>query len=77
MAKMADDIRLGIIPYFPAKECGVIVRRLKAYDSLIGCVHVFYGRNPGALVVHSKNVKMCVQCPSLTKKKSEYIYAYS
>jgi len=51
MAKTADDIRLGTIPYFHAKECAVIVRRLKVCDYLIGCVQVLYGREQGEFQV--------------------------
>jgi hypothetical protein len=51
MAKIADDIRLGTITYLPTKECAVIVRRLKVYDYLIGCVQVLYGREQGEFQV--------------------------
>jgi hypothetical protein len=49
MAKTADDIRLGNLPYFPPKEFSVILRRMKVCDYLIGCVQVLYGRDLGEL----------------------------
>jgi hypothetical protein len=75
MAKTADDIRLGTIPYFLAKECTVIVRRLKVCDYLIGCVRVLYGREQGEFQVDI--IAMLILVHTFSSFIDVNLYAYS